>query len=378
MNPGIGFEIPQLLEDDFRSIDKFLIYFIRLSIWLRSTQHVVGHGRDLGADPQQRLERRHRRAAAVEAERELVQVGLKMLLRDAVMRSQEPCLEVGDGSVRVAQHLRRVLRAFHGPDAVLVARLLQPFVAAPPVGVDRTAGLDGPLDERHEAPGADIGKCVQSDPSARPSADLHCHRDGRLRLHLAADHVFLLAADVRVVDLDLPAKLLPIRVDRGPSQLVEHRPRGLIARKAELAFELESRYPRRQRRHEVRRAEPLHERRTRRVHDRTCGHGDLIPARLALVEATARQAEGPLAPATRAGKAIGPAALHQISSTRLLGREPRLELRQRFREARTRHAQTLHVVPFGVKWISVLAINKVNTDLSSFATSVDAVLAPYE
>ena len=52
---------------------------ICLSISLRSTQHVVGHGLNAGADPQQRLECRHRRAAAVEAERELVEVRLQML-----------------------------------------------------------------------------------------------------------------------------------------------------------------------------------------------------------------------------------------------------------------------------------------------------------
>ncbi len=57
---------------------------ICLCTLLRSTQHFVCDARDLRADPQQRLERRHGRAAAVEAERELVQVGLKMLRRDAV------------------------------------------------------------------------------------------------------------------------------------------------------------------------------------------------------------------------------------------------------------------------------------------------------
>ena len=41
-----------------------------LSISLRSTQPVVGHGFDTGSDPEQRLERRHRSAAAVEAEYE--------------------------------------------------------------------------------------------------------------------------------------------------------------------------------------------------------------------------------------------------------------------------------------------------------------------
>ena len=277
-----------------------------------------------------------------------------MLRKDAMMRTQKPRLEVGDGAMSVRQHFRRLFGALHEADAMLVARLLQPFVTAPSVRVDRTAGLDGPLDKRDEALCGDVVERAQSDPSTRSAADFDCQRDGRLRLHLAANHVLLLAADICVVDLDFAAKLLPIRVDRRPAQLMEHRPRGLVTRKAKLALELKRRYPRRQRRHEVRRAEPLHQRRTSRVHDRASGDGDLIPAWFALIQATPGQCEGLLPPATRADESVGPAALHQIGRTGLLGGEQRLKLCQRSREARTGHTRILHMVAFGVKWISIM------------------------
>ncbi len=46
--------------------------------------------------PEQRLERGHRRASSIEAESELVEVGLQVLRIDAVMRAAEPGLEVAE------------------------------------------------------------------------------------------------------------------------------------------------------------------------------------------------------------------------------------------------------------------------------------------
>ena len=45
---------------------------------------------------EQRLERGHRRAAAVEPERELVKVGLQVLVLNAVVGAAQPCLQVAE------------------------------------------------------------------------------------------------------------------------------------------------------------------------------------------------------------------------------------------------------------------------------------------
>ena len=60
----------------------------------------VGIGCSLLGKPQ---ELRHRGAAAVEAERELVQVGLEVLMADAMMSPTEPGLEVPEDAVDAAR-----------------------------------------------------------------------------------------------------------------------------------------------------------------------------------------------------------------------------------------------------------------------------------
>lgn len=51
-------------------------------------------------EPEQRLERRHRRMAAVVAEHVLIEVDGQVLVRDVAVSSVHPCLQVADGAVR--------------------------------------------------------------------------------------------------------------------------------------------------------------------------------------------------------------------------------------------------------------------------------------
>ena len=56
-------------------------------------------------ETQKRLEGRHRGPAAVESERELLEVALEVLVADAVMGAAEPRLEVAEDPVHPGQEL---------------------------------------------------------------------------------------------------------------------------------------------------------------------------------------------------------------------------------------------------------------------------------
>jgi hypothetical protein len=60
----------------------------------------VGGRRARSAEPQQRLKSRGRCPPTVEAERELVQVDLKLCTTDTMMSSDEPLLKIADRAVR--------------------------------------------------------------------------------------------------------------------------------------------------------------------------------------------------------------------------------------------------------------------------------------
>src|SRR3954470_24029797 len=67
-------------------------------------QHLVGGGLEGEAEAEQTLEGGVRGAAAVEPEHELVQVGLEVLLAQAVIDAQGPPLRVREHPVYPGQH----------------------------------------------------------------------------------------------------------------------------------------------------------------------------------------------------------------------------------------------------------------------------------
>ena len=73
-------------------------------------------------EPEQGLEGRHRGAAAVVAEDELVEVDLEVLGRDAAMGCLKPGLQVGGGAVGAGQELLGV--------AVIASLQARPVVIA--------------------------------------------------------------------------------------------------------------------------------------------------------------------------------------------------------------------------------------------------------
>lgn len=90
------------------------------------------------SQPKEGLKARHRGAATVVAEDELVEVGLHVLGRDAAMGAVHPCLQVRDRAVHAREKL---LFAAHARDlawTMLVAESHEAVVGREPVGVDES------------------------------------------------------------------------------------------------------------------------------------------------------------------------------------------------------------------------------------------------
>src|SRR6266849_1197820 len=112
---------------------------------------------DARGEPQQGLERGHRGAPAVEPKGELVQVGLEVIVTDAVMGAPQPGLEVAKDSVDVRQELRRPLGGALGAGAMPVAHVRQRRVSPPAIRQNQvpsaTVRFTNPVSERADASG---------------------------------------------------------------------------------------------------------------------------------------------------------------------------------------------------------------------------------
>jgi len=132
-------------------------------------------------------------------------------------------------------------------------------------------------------------------------------------------------------------KELALGGDHRAPELVQHRPRGLMAADPELALQLLGRDPRMKRRDQVRGPEPRPQRQPRPVHHGARGHRRLPPAGSANPQVPARLGTAIPAAAPGAGEPLRPARREQVGATRLLGAKPLLELQDRQRKARARH-----------------------------------------
>src|SRR5215204_4296178 len=80
-------------------------------------QHLVGGRLEADGEAEETLEGGGRRAAAIEAEHELVEVGLQVLLAQPVVDAEPPALRVGEHPMHPGRHEVRRRRA-HGCAAV--------------------------------------------------------------------------------------------------------------------------------------------------------------------------------------------------------------------------------------------------------------------
>src|SRR3954452_15402704 len=105
-----------------------------LSLWAHRDESGVGMRSDDGGEAEEAGEGGLGRAAAVEAEGELVEVGVEVLRPQAVVDAQRPPLGVGEDAVDPGQH--EVGRRLADPLRI-VLDLLEAAVAGPAVTDDR-------------------------------------------------------------------------------------------------------------------------------------------------------------------------------------------------------------------------------------------------
>jgi hypothetical protein len=303
------------------------------------------------AQPEQRLKRGHRGLTAVVPKHELVEIGLQVVTADAVVRPDQPLLQVPDGAVR--QRHDRGDTATQGasdrlrPGDVPHARRLQPLPPFQAVGVDRRPWLDVVSDKAEHRGLFEVGCYRQADTPGPISAlfrrDQHDNRFAPFQL-ATAFQPGLRAANPGVVDLHVAMQRLASGVHHRTPKFVQHEPRGLVSANAQLALQQQRGDAALVGRHQVRRPKPGRQRGLGPVEHRPGRQRHLVPTPGPFASMPFAQWIRSLTAAARTVKPGGPSTGFQILPARRLIGELLLELPEAGRERRTRHGGTLLMV----------------------------------
>ncbi len=321
---------------------------------------VSGSG-DIASDSEQGPEGVERAESPVEAECELVEVGLEVLVAHAVMNATQPRLQVGEDAMNDRQILLSDLGvASLGDGEVFVAALGEAGIAGPIVGDDRRTRSNGALDKAAERFRAAVWHDSESDTSgvatALPLIELgsrlalsHFNGAGDKKLVVNAPALAArAAADPGFVDFDMVAGLAAdavlIRPNHTSAELVEDLKGGFVTGKPDLALELCGRHAGRLAGNQIGRPEPYAQRRMGALHDR--------PRRqpgVAAALSTAQDA-GPAGEAERlcrrlamgADEPVTPPRLLQVGGTGRVIREKSLKLGKRPRKRKVFALRNIH------------------------------------
>src|SRR5690349_11412523 len=110
-------------------------------------------------DAEERAEGGVSSAASVEAEDELVEVGLEVLAAQTVIDAKRPVLKVGEDAVGPGQHDM----GSHAADNMRIVRNPRGTGIPRPVGLSGGAGGEIGLEERMQALGRIVGHLLQAD-----------------------------------------------------------------------------------------------------------------------------------------------------------------------------------------------------------------------
>src|SRR5919205_1942835 len=147
-------------------------------------------------------------AASVEAEDELVQVGLEVFAAQAVIDTERPALEIGEDTVGPGQH---EMGGHAADDMRIVRDPGDTGIPRPAVGLGGSAGGKIGLEEGMQALGRVVGHLLQADATGAAVRDLDGADHEYLALMTAptaaGQGIVLAAADDRgFVDLDEPGQ----------------------------------------------------------------------------------------------------------------------------------------------------------------------------
>ena len=298
----------------------------------RCDQYIVGDRFSDDGDGEQGAEGGVAGAATIEAEGELVEVGLQVLLAQTVIDAECPALQVGEDAMRPRQE---DVRGHRSDDVWLVADAGSAPISRPAVGFGAGAGGDIGFDERMQAGGGKVLDRGQP-RSARPAVG---HLDGAGDEHLAlgapsvptAVRIILAAqGDGRLVDFHQAGEPRAAGRHHSPAQLGAQQPGRLVRSQPQLRLQLQGGDAVGMSGHQIRRPEPDGQRQLRAVHHCAGGNRGLPAAAGALPgERLGRKLPALAVSARRAAEPVRPARLRQIPGTRTLVRKAALKLDQR-------------------------------------------------
>ena len=196
-----------------------------------------------GGDAEQGSECGMPGAPAVEAENELIEVGLEVLASQPVIHAQGPDLEVGKDPVDprqddVCSHLADDM-GIHGVDAGGSG------ISGPTIGLGSGTGREIGGEKRMKAGGRVIGELAEADAAGTAAAvlDLDGADDQHFALMAAPATpgdgiVFAAAGDFGFIHLDKAGKRAAPRGEHAAAQFGAEQPRRLIGAESELALQL--------------------------------------------------------------------------------------------------------------------------------------------
>ncbi len=231
------------------------------------------------------LEGSHRDLPAVVTKDELVEIDLELSATDSMVGTDQPLLQVAHSAVGQRDDRFRALPQLSSlwlcAEDVGIAGFLQAGEHLEIVCVERRAGRDVLCDEGVQRDTFEVRNYRHSKTSGHVAPLLHCDHDkaGLPPLQLAAPpQARLRAPNPGLVNLHFTSQGFARCINHGPSQFVEHHPRGFISDKPQLALEKQGRDATRIRRHQVCRPKPERHRRLRVMKDCPGRQRNLVPA----------------------------------------------------------------------------------------------------
>src|SRR3954464_3278742 len=181
--------------------------------------------------------------ASVEAEDELVEVGLEVLATQAVIDAERPALEVGEDAVGPRQH---DMSGHTANDMRIVRDAGSTGISCPAVGLGGSAGGEIGREEGMQTTGRIVGHLLQADATGGAVRDLDGADQEYLALMAAptaaGQGVVLAAADdLGFVDLDEPGQGAAIAGHHAAPKLGTQQQSRFVGAEAELALQLQRR-----------------------------------------------------------------------------------------------------------------------------------------
>ena len=212
-------------------------------------------------------------------------------------------------------------------DTMTISVGFHPLVAVPPIGVNFAAGLDRVLDEGLQGLRRTVRDSAHPDSPDAVAHFFGCHHNQGFPRRRSSTRSAK-AAHQRLVDLHVSRQPVAPRPDHCATQLVQPRPRGLIAAQAQYLLQCQGAGTSLRAGDAPHRAKPCRQRGSCVLKDRARRHRRL-PAALGTLPQDCAHRPGRRCAAARTAKAVRPPQLDQVRSAGFVGREARFELRQR-------------------------------------------------